>query len=277
MALVNMKELLRQADVQGRAVGAFNVSSIEMICGVTAAAESMHTPVILQIAQARLSTTPLPMLGRAMRAAAENAQVPIALHLDHGQSMDCIQTALDLGFTSVMYDGSALPLDENIRHTREVVRLAGRYGAAVEAEIGHLGRTEDGEIIAGAPAYTRPDDAISFADQTQVDALAVAIGNAHGVYTGTPTFHFEVLEEIRARCATPLVLHGGTGASKANFRRCIECGVRKINIATAIYMASAKAARSVASDDWFAISRAVTEAVQAVTQEHIRIFGVSNA
>lgn len=271
MALANMRDLLRQADAQKRAVGAFNVSTIEMMCGVVHAAEELQTPVILQVAQIRLATTPLPLLGRAMYEAASRAGVPVALHLDHGTTFACIQQALDLGFTSVMFDGSALEMEENIAKTRQVVQMAGRYGAAVEAEIGSLGRTESGEEVAAA--YTNPEDAIAFAHETGVDALAVAIGNAHGVYAGTPTFHFEVLDAVRAGCDTPLVLHGGTGSSEANFRRCIESGVRKINIATAIFQATARAVHGIQGEDWFAMSRAVTDAVTDVVKEHINIFG----
>lgn len=273
MALTHLRDLLEQADRQKRAVGAFNVSSIEMICGVVRAAEALRTPVILQVAEARLATTPLPMLGRAMYEAAVHAKVPIALHLDHGTSMACIRQALDLGFTSVMYDGSALSMEDNIANTLRVVELARGYGASVEAEIGSLGRTETGEETMAS--YTSPEDAVRFARETGVDALAVAIGNAHGVYAGTPTFHFEVLDAIRAECATPLVLHGGSGSCADNFRRCIDSGVRKINIATAIFMASARAARSAEKDDWFAISRAMTDAVAEVVMEHIRIFGIA--
>ena len=271
MALANMRDLLRQADAQKRAVGAFNVSTIEMMCGVVKAAEELQTPVILQVAQIRLATTPLPLLGRAMYEAASRAKVPVALHLDHGTTMDCIQLALDLGFTSVMYDGSALSMEDNIARTQDVVRLAEKYGAAVEAEIGSLGRTETGEETVAA--YTNPADAIIFAHETHVDALAVAIGNAHGVYAGTPTFHFEVLDAVHAGCDTPLVLHGGTGSSETNFRRCIESGVRKINIATAIFQAAARAVHTVTADNWFAMSRAMTQSVTDVVKEHICIFG----
>ncbi len=273
MPLANMRDLIAQAGQQQRAVGAFNVSSIEMICGAVQAAEEMHTPIIIQVAQVRLPTTPLAVYGPAMRAAAEQARVPVALHLDHAATMDCIAQALDLGFTSVMYDGSALPLEENIANTKHVVDMAAKYGAAVEAEVGSLGRTEAGEHVKAC--YTDPEDAVRFAAETRVDALAVAIGNAHGVYAGTPVFHFEVLDAIRQRCATPLVLHGGTGSSEANFRRCIACGVRKINIATAIFMASAHAAQEAAPGGWFAMSGAMTQAVKQTVKEHIAIFGIA--
>lgn len=273
MALVSMKELLAQADAQQRTVGAFNVSSIEMVCGVIEAAEELNTPVIIQVAESRLSTTPLTLLGRVMVQAAIDAKVDIAVHLDHGITLSCIKEALDLGFTSVMYDGSMLNKAENTARTCEVVRLARQYNAAIEGEIGHLGRTETGEEA--TVAYTDPQDAIDFARATGVDALAVAIGNAHGVYVGTPTFHFEVLEAIRAQCAVPLVLHGGTGSSKANFQHCVESGVRKINIATAIFQSCSHAVRINPSADWFVMSRSMTEAVKEVVEEHIRIFGVN--
>ncbi len=273
MPLANMKDLIAHAGRQQRAVGAFSVSGIEMVCGAVQAAEELHTPIIIQVAQVRLPTTPLAVYGPAMRAAAEQAKVPVALHLDHATTFDCIAQALDIGFTSVMYDGSALPLGENIANTQRVVSMAKKYGAAVEAEVGSLGRTESGEVTKAC--YTAPEDAVRFAAETNVDALAVAIGNAHGVYAGTPVFHFEVLDAIRRSCATPLVLHGGTGSSEENFRRCIECGVRKINIATAIFMASAGAAQAAASGGWFAMSGAITEAVKKTVKEHIAIFGIA--
>ena len=210
MPLANMKDLITQAGRRQRAVGAFSVSGIEMVCGAVQAAEELNTPIIIQVAQVRLPTTPLAVYGPAMRAAAEQAKVPVALHLDHATTFDCIAQALDLGFTSVMYDGSALPLRENIANTQRVVYMAKKYGAAVEAEVGSLGRTESGEETKAC--YTDPDDAVRFAAETDVDALAVAIGNAHGVYAGTPVFLFFFIDSMRGNCASSLVLDGGTGS-----------------------------------------------------------------
>ena len=271
MPLVSMTSLLAEAEKENRAVGAFNVSGVEMIYGVTQAAEALNTPVILQVAEKRLATTPLPLLGKAMIAAAERSPLPMAVHLDHGETEDCVRLALDLGFSSVMFDGSLLPTEESIRRTSAMVRLAHDYGATCEGEIGILGRSETGEDTGGR--YTDPAEAVFFAGETGVDALAVAIGNAHGVYEGTPVFHFEVLERIREKSDVPLVLHGGTGASRDNFIRCIASGVRKINIATALFQAAARAAQA-AEEDYFAISRAMLAAVRQVTEQHIRIFGI---
>ena len=238
MPLVNLEPLLREAEEEKRAVGSFNVSGIEMINGVLQAAEELKTPVILAVAEKRLATTPLEILGKAMISAAEHASLPIAVHLDHGETEACLRKALDLGFSSVMFDGSLLPTEESLARTGAMVRMAHEYGATCEGEIGVLGQTETGEKTQAR--YTDPEEALFFARETGVDALAVAIGNAHGVYEGTPVFHFEVLEQIRARSRVPLVLHGGTGSSEGNFTRCIASGVRKINIATASFQAAAR-------------------------------------
>lgn len=271
MPLANMRELIRQAQCEGRAVGAFSVSSIDMIAGVVEAAQTLRTPVILQIAEVRLPYSPLPLISAAMRAAAERADVSVAVHLDHGLSFDCIRQALDCGFTSVMFDGSHLPLEENIARTREVIEMARPYGAAVEAEIGSVGKTESGK---DAPAVCAdPAEGIRFARETGVDALAVAIGNAHGVYVGAPDLRFEVLEEMRKGCDTPFVLHGGTGISDDNFRRAIALGMGKINIATATFLATFQAARE--SSDYFDMSRRMTAAARGVALQHIPIFGLA--
>lgn len=273
MPLANMRTLLAQARAQGRAVGAFSVSSLEMILGVVRAAEALRTPVILQVAQVRLGLMPLRLLGRAMLSAAQDAAVPVGVHLDHATSLDVVAQALDTGFTSVMYDGSALPLAQNMLNTQEVMRLARPYGAAVEAEVGRVGRTEAGEP---SPAECAdPDECVAFAAQTGVDALAVAIGNAHGVYAGAPRLRLDILAQVHARVDTPLVLHGGTGIGPEAFRSMIGLGICKINIATALFQASASAALANAGRGYFEMARACLEASQQVAQEHIAAFGVA--
>ena len=270
MSLANMKELIRRAGAQGRAVGAFSVSSIEMIQGVVRAAEETNTPVILQVAQVRLPHSPLHIIGPAMLEAARAAKVPVAVHLDHGTTIDCIREALEIGFTSVMFDGSRLPMAENIARTREVIQMAAAYGAAVEAEIGVVGKTESGEALPAQCAD--PEDAVRFIQETGVDALAVAIGNAHGVYEGTPELRFDVLERMQGRCGeTAFVLHGGTGISDTDFRRAISLGMHKINIATASFMAVHQAAQG--AEDYFDMSARMTAAAQQVAMQHINIFG----
>lgn len=274
MPIANMRQLLKEAGEQGRAVGAFSVSSIEMIAGVLNAAQKLNTPVILQVAQVRLATTPLPILGKAMLAAAQQAEVPVAVHLDHGTTLDVIKQALDIGFTSVMFDGSSMDMRDNIANTLRVKNMAQPYGASVEAEIGRIGRGEAGE---DTPALcARPEDAVAFARETGVDALAVAIGNAHGVYVGTPDLQFDILDAVRRRCDMPLVLHGGTGISDEAFRRCIQLGVRKINIATAIFQAVTEAALQNAGGGYFSMSRAMLSAAEEAAQKHIRIFGAQD-
>ncbi len=237
MSLVNMKDLLQKAKEGNYAVGSFSVANMEMILGIVKAAEEMNSPIILQIAEVRLNHSPLEIIGPAMLAAAKNAKVPVAVHLDHGTSLECIKKALELGFTSVMFDGSHLPLEENIRMTKEVISLAKDYGAAVEAEIGCVGGSEDGSVDI-AMRCTSPEQAVLFRKETGVDALAIAIGNAHGFYKEAPQLRFDILEAVADSVDVPLVLHGGTGIEPEDFIKCHQKGIKKINIATATFAAS---------------------------------------
>lgn len=242
MPLVNMKTLLKNAQKGGYAVGSFSVANLEMIQGVVKAAEETKSPIILQIAEVRLNHSPLHIIGPAMLAAAKNASVPVAVHLDHGTTLECIGEALRLGFTSVMFDGSHLPFEKNVEMTKEVVSMAKPYGAAVEAEIGCVGGSEDGSVDI-AMRCTSPDQAEIFAERTGVDALAIAIGNAHGFYKDAPELRFDILESVKNKVEIPLVLHGGTGISEDDFIRCHQNGIKKINIATATFAAAERKVR----------------------------------
>lgn len=242
MSLVNMKDLLQKAKEGNYAVGSFSVANMEMILGIVKAAEEMNSPIILQIAEVRLNHSPLEIIGPTMLAAAKNAGIPVAVHLDHGTTLDCIKKALELGFTSVMFDGSHLPFEENIRMTKEVVSLAKSYGAAVEAEIGCVGGSEDGSVDI-AMRCTSPEQAEKFYRETGVDALAIAIGNAHGFYKEAPDLRFDILEAVAERVEAPLVLHGGTGIEPDDFIKCHQKGIKKINIATATFAASERKVR----------------------------------
>ena len=234
MSLANMKDLLADAQKRNYAVGSFSVANMEMVLGVIKAAEETQSPIILQIAEVRLNHSPLALIGPLMVAAAEEASVPVAVHLDHGKTPCCIEQALDIGFTSVMFDGSHLPVEDNIEITKGIVEIAREYGAAVEAEIGCVGGSEDGsEDI--AINCTSPEQAKRFAEETKVDALAIAIGNAHGNYKEEPKLRFDILEKVHELVKTPLVLHGGTGIGKEDFIRCHQNGIKKINIATATF------------------------------------------
>ena len=270
MSLVCMRELLAEAERKNCAIGAFNVSSIPMMMGYVRTAEELKTPIILQIAEGRLKFSPLHIIGPAMLGAAKEAGVPIAVHLDHGTTEACVKKALEIGFTSVMFDGSACTMEENIARTRHIIELARPYGAAVEAEIGKVGKNEDGTGSAEARCAD-PEDAVRFFEETGVDALAVAIGNKHGVYEGTPELHFDVLEKVRQKTLRPLVLHGGTGISEEDFRHCISLGMRKVNIATAGFNAVHKAAQG--ADNFFGMCGNMIDAAAEIAREHIRIFG----
>ncbi len=242
MPLCNMKDLLRKAEEGNYAVGSFSIANMEMILGVIKAAEETRSPIILQIAEVRLNHSPLNIIGPAMLAAAKSATVPVAVHLDHGTSLECIGQALRLGFTSVMFDGSHLPFEKNVEMTKQVVEMAKSTGAAVEAEIGCVGGSEDGSVDI-AMRCTSPDQARLFSERTGVDCLAIAIGNAHGFYKDEPELRFDILSEVDRLVDVPLVLHGGTGISEEDFIRCHQNGIKKINIATATFASAERKVR----------------------------------
>lgn len=277
--LVNMKTMLLEAQKGSWAVGSFSVSNMEMVLGVLKAAEETNSPVILQIAEVRLKQSPLEFIGPLMVAAAKNAKVPVAVHFDHGLTKEKIKLALDLGFTSVMFDGSHLPLEENIAKTKETVALARKYGACVEAEIGCVGGSEDGsEDI--AINCTSPAQAVKFAAETDVDALAIAIGNAHGNYKETPHLRFDILSEVKASVSVPLVLHGGTGILPEEFIKCRENGIKKINIATATFDSVENTVRNAYRDNkikgYYDLQAAEVEGAYKNAMKHIEIFDCSN-
>ncbi len=275
MALSALFSLVRDAGSENRAVGAFSVGNMEMVIGAVRAAEELGTPVILQIAEGRLKTSPLEYMGAMMLAAAKKSVVPIGVHLDHGLNESTVYKALELGFTSVMLDMSLLPFEENVAATIRVVKRAREYGASVEAELGVVGGNEGGGK-AHTISYTDPKLAREFCERTGVDALAVAIGNAHGNYPVLPEIRFDVLEEIQRVCGTPLVLHGGTGFTDEMFKKAIALGVRKINIATASFDALAASAKaytgSVDKANYFALSEAMAQGVYENVKRHINVF-----
>lgn len=275
MALVKMKELLLQAKEENRAVGAFSVGNLEMVKGAVKAAEDLNTPIILQIAEVRLPHSPLALMGPMMVEAAKKSSVPIAVHLDHGKSLEVLSQALEYGFTSIMMDGSTLPFEENIEKTLQAVDLAKKYGATVEAELGLVGGSEDGKTDEGIRC-TNPQDAKVFLERTGVDALAVAIGNAHGNYPVAPRLAFDVLEAIDKIIHVPLVLHGGTGITPEDFRKAISLGIGKINIATASFDSLTREAinylDSAGKHDYFGLNEAMVKGVYDNVTQHIRIF-----
>ena len=276
MSLVTLKDLIDRADKKGIAVGAFSVGNMEMVLGAIRAAEELDTPIILQIAEVRLPTSPLSVFGPLMVAASENSNVDICVHFDHGLNYETVLQALDLGFTSVMLDASLLSYEDNIALTKKVVKTASEYGASVEAELGVVGGNEGGGK-AHTIQCTDPGLADDFCKRTGIDALAVAIGNAHGNYPVAPELRLDILKVIDENCDTPLVLHGGTGITPETFQECIRNGVRKINIATASFDATARAAKEATSNvkpNYFAMSQAMQDAVYENVKKHIKIFNM---
>lgn len=278
MSLVTLKELVKRAEKKKIAVGAFSVGNMEMILGAIKTAEEMETPIIIQIAEVRLPTSPLEIIGPMMVAAAENSTIDICVHLDHGLNYETVEKALELGFSSVMLDASLLSLEDNIALTKRVVAVAREYGASVEAELGIVGGNE-GDGKAHNIQCTNPVDAVKFCNETDIDALAVAIGNAHGHYKVTPELRLDVLKIIDDCCDTPLVLHGGTGITPEIFQECIKNGIRKVNIATASFDAVKNAAKNVSAQDganYFKLSQAMAYAVYENVKKHIKIFNMQN-
>lgn len=277
MPLVSLKDLVQNAEEKKIAVGAFSVGNMEMILGAVKAAEEMNSPIILQIAEVRLPTSPLKIIGPMMVAAAQNSCVDICVHLDHGLRYETVEAALELGFSSVMLDGSLLPYDENIALTKKVVKKAKEFNASVEAELGVVGGNE-GDGKSHEIQCTDPESAEDFCNKTGIDALAVAIGNAHGHYKVKPKLRLDVLKDIDNICDTPLVLHGGSGITPEIFQECIRNGVRKVNIATASFDAVKKASEetSITGGNYFVLSENMANAVYENVKNHIKIFNMEN-
>ena len=275
MALVKMKDLLKRAEEKNIGCGAFSVGNMEMVKGAIRAAEELNTPIILQIAEVRLKNSPLHLMGPMMVQAAKEAKVDVAVHLDHGLTFETVDKALGLGFTSVMLDASTLPFEENIAKVKTVVEKARKYGATVEAELGLVGGSEDGSCDHGIRC-TDPYDAVVYARETGIDALAVAIGNAHGNYPVAPTLAFDVLEKIHEKVDIPLVLHGGSGITDKDFQRAISLGIRKVNIATASFNSlTAHVEKYMASTDkhnFFDLNEAMVQGTYENVKRHILVF-----
>lgn len=275
MALVKMKDLLRCAEEKNNGCGAFSVGNMEMVRGAIRAAEELDTPIILQIAEVRLKNSPLHLMGPMMVQAAKEAKVDVAVHLDHGLTFETVDKALELGFTSVMLDASTLPFEENIARVKAVVEKARKYGATVEAELGFVGGSEDGSCDHGIRC-TDPDDAVVYARETGIDALAVAIGNAHGNYPVAPTLAFDVLEKIHEKVDIPLVLHGGSGITDKDFQRAISLGIRKVNIATASFNSLTahveKYMESTDKHNFFDLNDAMVQGTYENVKRHILVF-----
>lgn len=273
--LVNLQEILKDTRKHGYAVGLFNCVTLEMTKGIILAAEEKNSPVIIGPAESLLPGASLEEYADMMLGIAKRARIPVALHFDHGFSPELVKKAVDLGFSSVMYDCSMLPIEENVRNVREMAAYAHAKGCSIEAEIGHVGSNGSAEEGIAKTVYTEPDSALYYAAESGCDALAVAIGTAHGVYEAKPVLSIDVLKKIAGACTVPLVLHGGSGLSDDAFRECIAGGISKINIFTHNNLTAARAAYQSFSDKTgaFELMPYITESVRHETMHLIDVFG----
>lgn len=247
--LVNLKEILEIAEREKIAIGMFNATGFDSLQAVIAAAEELNQPVIIAHAEVHNVYNDISIVGPAMIAAAQNAKVPVCVHLDHGTSMEMIYRALRLGFTSVMIDASALPYEENLVLTKQVTEMAHAMGVSVEAELGRLvtgeaGSKEETLTLKAEDYYTDPDEAVAFCRETGIDALAIAFGTAHGFYNAQPKLDFDVVKNVAKATGLPLVMHGGSGVSDEGFKKAIEGGIRKINYYSYMSKAGFEAAKA---------------------------------
>ena len=281
MPLVPMKELLLKAEEGKYAIGAFNCNNMEIVQAIIAAATAENAPVIVQASQGAIKYAGIDYIVALTRMAAEKTHVPVALHLDHGTSFEQTVQCIARGFTSVMIDGSKHPLEDNISLTNRVLAVARAVGISVEAELGKIGGTEDDITVSDKEAmYTDPEEARYFVEKTGVDALAIAIGTAHGQYKGEPRLDLDRLSVIRGKINCPIVLHGSSGVPDDTLREAIRRGVSKVNIDTNIREAFMAGVKQVVFDNPDEIDPRkplglAREKMTAIVREKIQIFGSS--
>ncbi len=279
--LVHLGDMLRHAHGNGYAVGAFDLVSLDFLQAILAGAERQRAPVILSLAESHYSYFDPELLMPAVRRAAERASVPVAIHLDHGSSLEAAVRGIRQGFNGVMVDASTQPLAEKIARTRAVVEMAHACGVPVEGELGYVAGVEgeDAERHPGEVVYTAPEEAVRYVRETGVDFLAVSIGTVHGRMRGEPRLDFERLAAINAQLAIPLVIHGGTGLGDDQFRRLIANGVAKINYYTALADAAGAAIRANAAEPdrrgYTDLTKGVQAAIQAEVERCITLWGGS--
>lgn len=279
MPFVTLNELLYDAQKNHYAVGAFNTNNMEIVQAIVETAEEEQAPVILQASQGALRYAGIDYIMAMVRAAEKNSHVPIVMHLDHGTDFEQVMLCLRKGFTSVMIDGSKNPLEKNIALTRRVIEVARPMGVSVEAELGKIGGTEDDVTVSEREAaMTVPEEAVRFVEETDVDALAIAIGTAHGAYKWEPKLDYDRLSRIAKSVNTPLVLHGASGVPEEAVREAIARGITKVNIDTNIRQAFTKGVHSYVAmhPDVFdprKILGPAKKAMKDIIREKIRLFG----
>ncbi|TCL06401.1 MULTISPECIES: ketose 1,6-bisphosphate aldolase [Sodalis] len=281
MALISLADGLAHARQHGYAMGAFNVLDTHFLRAIFNAATRTRSPFIINIAEVHFKYIELESLVAAIKAEAARHAIPVVLNLDHGLHFDAVMQALRQGFTSVMFDGSSLDYEENIRQTSEVTRMCHAVGVSVEAELGAVGGDEGGALYGEADSskFTDPARAREFVARTGIDALAVAIGNAHGAYKGEPKLDFQRLAAIGRQTGLPMVLHGGSGISDADFKQAISLGIHKINFYTGMSQAALAAItermadRRAIYDEYAELLMAVEEGIAGVVAGQMQVFG----
>ena len=275
--LVNLNEVLKPAQKEHYGVGLFNAVNMEMTNAIMEAAEALRAPVIMGTAEILLGAADLAEVAAMVKARAERSDVPVVLHYDHGLTFEKCLEAIQLGFTSIMYDCSTASYEDNVRDVAEMVKIAHACGVTVEGELGHVGDNEgEGKLTRPSDYYTDPAMAADFVERTKVDALAIAVGNAHGDYKFPPKLDFGRISEIAAAVDVPLVLHGGSGLSDEDFREAIRRGIAKVNIFTDISKAQVRGMQkgiAAGVNNAFDLTPYEVEAIREVAEEKMRLFG----
>ncbi len=281
--LVNLDQVLKKAKAEKYAVGLFNTHDTDMLEAAISAAEELRSPIIIGTAEVLLPYGDLPLIAPALVAAARRATVPVVVHYDHGLTFKKTLEALKFGFSSIMYDASAKDYETNVAETAEMTKIAHALGATIEGEIGHVGLAQDGDDRNGL--YTTVEEAVDFQTKTGVDALAVAVGNAHGVYKSKPCIQLDRIAELNSAVMCPLVMHGGSGLSADDFRNAIERGIAKMNIHTDMVCAGMRAMYEscdahnrdkIVTWDYLDTRKAKVEAIKQVVARKLQLFGSVN-
>ena len=285
--LVTTSEIMKISEEKKIAVGSFNTPNLESLIAIITAAEELDLPVILQFAQCHEPWIPLQTIGPIMVDFAKKAKVPVSVQLDHGETLEYLQQALDIGFTGIMYDGSTLSYEENVANTKIAVEMAAKTGASVEAELGSMGKRESGAGDGSGAEddtkiYTDPVKAAAFIEETGIDMLACSFGTTHGIYLTEPKLDFDVVKNVRRETNNiPVVMHGGSGVSEEDYKKVIEAGVRKVNYFTymdksggnagAAYMNGVKEGQPVF---FSSISMAARDAMKENVKEAMKVFAL---
>jgi fructose-bisphosphate aldolase class II len=282
MPLVSMTEFLPKAKAGKYAVGQFNMNNLEFAQAITDAAIEEKSPFIFGVSEGALKYMGIEYTVAIARAAAEKSGLPIALHLDHGSTFEVAMKCIRAGFSSVMFDGSHHPYEENIQITKEVVKAAHAMGVSVEGELGTIGGVEDDISVDEAnAALAKPEEAIRFYEETGVDCVAIAVGTAHGMYKGEVKIHYDIIKAVASKIPVPIVLHGGSGVPDEMIREAIQAGVGKINVNTENQVACTEAIREVLAKDGKVYDprkylMPARNAMKEVVKEKIRLFGSTN-